>query len=49
MLGDEELAKHMGEGFDEWKDFDGMGHDFSGLGTHDFSQGPELGLSLIHI
>ncbi|KAI6814147.1 TPR-like protein [Hortaea werneckii] len=43
MLGDEELAKHMGEGFDEWKDFDGMGHDFSGLGTHDFSQGPELG------
>ncbi|KAI7515808.1 hypothetical protein KC331_g22290, partial [Hortaea werneckii] len=43
MLGDEELAKHMGEGFDEWKDFDGMGHDFSGLGTHDFYQGPELG------
>lgn len=33
----------MGEGFDEWKDFDGMGHDFSGLGTHDFSRGPELG------
>lgn len=43
MLADEEIQRHMAEGFDDWKDFDGMNHDFSGLGTHDFSRGPELG------
>ncbi|KAK5677454.1 Peroxisomal membrane signal receptor PTS1 [Elasticomyces elasticus] len=36
MLGDE---GHMGE-YDEWKDFDGMSHDFDGLRTFE-NRGPE--------
>ncbi|TKA82765.1 hypothetical protein B0A55_01106 [Friedmanniomyces simplex] len=36
MLGEE---GHMGE-FDEWKDFDGMGHDFDGLRAFE-NRGPE--------
>ncbi|KAK3670601.1 Peroxisomal membrane signal receptor PTS1 [Recurvomyces mirabilis] len=40
MLADDELG-HMGD-YDEWKDFDGLGHDFDGMRTFT-SQGPELG------
>ncbi|KAK5105755.1 hypothetical protein LTR62_002175 [Meristemomyces frigidus] len=40
MLADEELG-HIGD-YDEWKDFDGLGHDFDGMRTFT-SQGPELG------
>lgn len=43
MMADEELAGHFGDEYDQWKDFDGLGHDFDGLRTHDFSRGPELG------
>lgn len=42
-MADEELAGHFGDEYDQWKDFDGLGHDFDGLRTHDFSRGPELG------
>lgn len=34
--------EHMGDEFDQWKDFDGLSHDFDGLRTFT-SQGPELG------
>lgn len=45
MLADaDELAGHFGDEYDQWKDFDGMSHDFDGsLRTHDFHRGPELG------
>lgn len=34
MLGEAEELGHMGE-FDEWKDFDGLSHDFDGIRTFD--------------
>ncbi|KAK5126950.1 hypothetical protein LTR85_008308 [Meristemomyces frigidus] len=43
MMADEELAGHFGDEYDQWKDFDGMSHDFDGVRTHDYSRGPELG------
>ena len=40
---DENMAAHFGDEYDQWKDFDGMSHDFDGLRTQDFSHTPELG------
>ena len=39
MLSEAEELGHMGE-FDEWKDFDGLSHDFSDMRTFDTT--PEL-------
>ena len=36
----------MGDEYEQWKDFDGLGHDFDGLRPQDFgdlNRGPELG------
>lgn len=46
---DEQFANHLGDEYDQWKDFDGMNNDFDGLRTHDFNdlnRGPELGTYL---
>ncbi|KAK4545610.1 hypothetical protein LTR36_002562 [Oleoguttula mirabilis] len=43
MMADGELAGHFGDEYDQWKDFDGMSHDFDGLRTHDYTRGPQLG------
>ncbi|KAF2718793.1 TPR-like protein [Polychaeton citri CBS 116435] len=43
MASDEEtLAHHFGDEYDQWKDFDGIGHDFDGLRTYNDLR-PELG------
>ncbi|OQO06202.1 hypothetical protein B0A48_08790 [Cryoendolithus antarcticus] len=41
MLAEEEALQHLGDEYEQWKDFDGMGHGFDGLGTYDPS--PQLG------
>ena len=43
MLADEELANHFGDEYEQWKDFDGLSHDFGDVRTHDFARGPDLG------
>ncbi|KAK5127306.1 hypothetical protein LTR08_004433 [Meristemomyces frigidus] len=43
MMADSELAGHFGDEYDQWKDFDGMNHEFDGVRSHDFSRGPEMG------
>jgi peroxin-5 len=35
MLSEEEIAKHFGDEYDQWKDFDGLSHDFDGLRAFD--------------
>lgn len=42
MLAEEDGLKHFGDEYDQWKDFDGLGHDFDGLRTFDRSRG-EMG------
>lgn len=44
MLADEELGNHFGDAYDEWKDFDGMNHNFDSYRDFgDFSTGPPTG------
>lgn len=42
MLADDELAGHFGDEYDQWKDFDGLGHNFDTF-QNDFNTAPNLG------
>lgn len=42
MLDEEANLRHYGDEYDQWKDFDGMGHDFDGMRTFDHNTG-EMG------
>jgi len=35
MFADEDLAAHLGDEYEQWKDFDGMNQSFDGLRTYD--------------
>ncbi|CAK1355879.1 Peroxisomal targeting signal receptor [Cercospora beticola] len=44
LLADEEISKHLGDQYDEWKDFDGMNHNFDAYRDFgDFNAGPPNG------
>ena len=44
MFEEEERLGHIGDDYDQWKDFDGMSHDFDGLRPNQYGQqGPMLG------
>jgi peroxin-5 len=42
MFANDELADSLGDEYDQWKDFDGLNHNFDGLGT-DLDNAPNLG------
>ncbi|KAF7186287.1 Peroxisomal targeting signal receptor [Pseudocercospora fuligena] len=45
MLADEELANHFGDEYDQWKDFDGLNHNFDPFRGElgDYATAPESG------
>ncbi|KAF2172388.1 hypothetical protein M409DRAFT_63093 [Zasmidium cellare ATCC 36951] len=45
MLADEELENHFGDEFDQWKDFDGLNHNFDSFRNEfgDYNTAPNLG------
>ncbi|KAF2773442.1 TPR-like protein [Teratosphaeria nubilosa] len=38
MLNEEDVAAHLADEYEQWKDFDGLAHDFDGMRTHEFSR-----------
>lgn len=45
LLGEDELRGHLGDAYDQWKDFDGLNHNFDSMRSQfdDYTRGPQLG------